>query len=463
MDGPTAAIATYVTSLDDASLSERGAHGIVRHTLDSIACALAGFDGEPCVIARRLAAAGTSDHGPSVIGLVARTTPEYATFANAAMIRYLDFNDTYHAIGGSGHPSDFIAAILAVAEPLHASGQEFLLAVHAGYEVFAAIADVFPVHDLGWDVGATTEIAAAAGVAKMLRLPAEQVGNAVALAITPNLPLGVTRTGELSHWKGCACAYAAMAGLFAARMAKEGMTGPARPFDGVRGLWHRAAPPFELIDIGKPREGQSAVERSHIKLFPADYETQAPISAMIELSRQGVVPDDVVAIEIRTYHLAWHMMGGGQGDHDEKWDPKTRETADHSLAYLVAVALADGDVSVDSFSPERIRDPELRPLMQKISIVEDPQLEKNWVADPAHEIEVSLRNGERRHVRATQARGHANNPASDDELTAKFRASSRKVLDSARSDELLDVLWRLDGLADVNELTELLRDVGRPG
>lgn len=459
-DAPTAAIVNYVTSLDAASLGDRAVHHYVRHTLDAVACALAGLDGAPPSIARRLAAAGARDDGPSVIGLARRTTPEYAAFANGVAIRYLDFNDTYHARGGSGHPSDLIGAILAVAEPMHASGRQFLLGLHAAYETFAAIADVFPAYDLGWDVGVDIEIATAAAASKLMGLTPAQTANAVSLAITPNVPLGVTRAGELSHWKGCACGYASMAGLFAARMASEGMTGPSRPFEGVRALFHRVTPSFDLSAIGRPRDGRSAIERCHIKLFPADYETQAPIEAMIGLRREGISPDDIEAIHIRTYHLAWYMMGGGQGDADEKWDPSTRESADHSFPYMVAVALMDGNVTVDSFTEARIRDPKLRPLMRRITIEKDEEIERNWVHDPAHRIDVVLRDGTRRQLRATQARGHARNPASDDELTAKFRASSRRLLDSARCDRLLGTLWRLDRLADVNELTALLRDVG---
>ncbi len=319
--------------------------------------------------------------------MATRTTPEYAAFANGVMIRYLDYNDTYHARGGSGHPSDLLGAILAVAEPQHASGRQFLLGLHTAYEVFCGnrgcLSGVRPRMGRRLNI----EIATAASAAKLMNLSPEQTANAISLAMTPNIPLGVTRAGELSHWKGCACGYASMAGLFAARMAQEGMTGPARPFEGVRALFHRVTPPFELNAIGEPRDGRSAIERCHIKLFPADYETQAPIAAMIALRRNGLGPEDIEAINIRTYHLAWYMMGGGQGDADEKWDPKTRETADHSFPYMVAVALMDGDVSVDSFSLERIADPALRPLMRKITIEKDAEIEANWVKDPAHQIE----------------------------------------------------------------------------
>src|SRR5260221_9679533 len=141
-----------------------------------------------------MAATGSSTHGASVIGLPETTTPEYATFANAAMVRYLDLNDTFHAIGGA-HPSDFIPAILAVAEPRHASGRDLVVATYTAYEVLAALAVTTPLRDLGWDYGAFLEIAAAAGAAKVLGLSVAEIANAVSIAITPNLPLGVARSG----------------------------------------------------------------------------------------------------------------------------------------------------------------------------------------------------------------------------------------------------------------------------
>jgi 2-methylcitrate dehydratase len=124
---------------------------------------------------------------------------------------------------------------------------------------------------------------------------------------------------------------------------------------------------------------------------------------------------------------------------------------------MAAVALTDGTVTVESFSPARFADPALRPLMRRISVSEDPEITANWVADPAHRIEIRLRNGETRELRATRARGHASNPLDDDEITAKFRTNSRAGLEPDAAERLLDVLWSLDALADVEELTALLR------
>jgi 2-methylcitrate dehydratase len=458
-DEPTEAIIEFVRSVRWPSLDKKVRHGIVRHVLDSIGCAFFAFHESPCIAARGLAATAQVPNGASVIGLRSRTTPEYAAFANGGMIRYLDYNDTFHS-RGSGHPSDAISGMLALAEETNASSEEFLLGVYTAYEVFAAVADQVPALELGWDTGLMIEIGAAAGAAKILKLKPDAIGHAISLALTPNLPLGVTRTGHISPWRGFAAAYSTMAGVFAGRLAKRGMTGPTQPFDGIKGLAHRAVPPFKLNKIGKYDPGRSAVERSHIKLVAADYEIQAPLAALRKLYEQGVRADNIEAVNIRTYHLAWKMMGGGQGDHAEKWHPKTRETADHSLPYLVAVVLSDGSADSSSFSPERLKDPALVPVMEKVTVEEDPEIESNWVSRPIHKIEVRMTDGSRKAVQADPARGHASNPATDEELQAKFMTNAARVTSPATASAIARILWDLEKTDDIAHMAALLRSVG---
>jgi 2-methylcitrate dehydratase len=459
-DQTLAAIVEYALGVKRGDVAKGAADTLVRRHLDAVGTALGGMEGEPCRLARQLAETATGHPGTSVIGLAERSTPEYATFANAAMIRYLDLNDTYHTEGG-GHPSDLIPALWSIAEARGSTGAEVITAMHVAYEVFAAVGDAVPLRDRGVDYGLNVAISTAAGAGNLAGLTPEQLANAISIAITPNVPLSVARSGELSHWKALASPYAAMAALFAVRLAESGVTGPPRPFDGVNGLFQRATGEFRVPSIGQPRDGMSAAERTHVKLFPSDYETQAPAAAFIRLHREGVKPDDVDSIQIRTYYVAWHLVGGGQDDHDQKWDPKRRETADHSIPYVVAVALTDGRVNRESFSPERIADPALRPLMNSITIAEDPEITKTWTSDPAHEIEVRLKSGQVRSFRASRAPGHALNPVSDEQLTTKFIENAAGALSQDGVRLLLDNLWRLDSLPKLEGLMEKLRMAGR--
>ena len=296
-DSPTSLIAGYAAGLDPALIGEGASHAMRNRLVDAVGCALGAFDGEPCVAARSIAATATARPGASVIGLAEPSTPELAAFANGCLVRYLDFNDTYHTEGG-GHPSDMAPAVLAAAEINGRSGRDALTGLHVAYEVFAALADAVPMRDRGWDYGAFLAIATAAGAGRVLGLDAEKLSNAVSLAVTPNMPLFVTRTGELSNWKGCASAYAAMAALFAARLAAAGVTGPPRPFEGKFGLWEQATGPFDLAGLGSPVDGLSAVERTSCKLNPSDFETQIPAEVFAGLHAEGVRPGDIESIGV---------------------------------------------------------------------------------------------------------------------------------------------------------------------
>src|SRR5439155_17601430 len=211
MDKTTDTLARYVTSLRYHDLSPRAVREAKRHLIDSLGCAMGGHGSEPAVIARRLAPEWNGASSARLLGVGRPTTPEAAAFANSAMIRFLDANDTYIA-RGSGHPSDMLGALLAAAECQGASGKDLLLALVAGYEVFGALADQISLRDRGWDQGVFVAPAAAAGAGLLLGLSATQMAEAIAIAATANVATRQTRAGALSMWKGCATAAATKAG-----------------------------------------------------------------------------------------------------------------------------------------------------------------------------------------------------------------------------------------------------------
>lgn len=458
LDEPTTAIVSFVQALRYEALERKVVASAIRHLLDTIGCALGGYPSEPGKISSRIAATGASPlYGASVIGMRGKTTPEYAAFANACMVRYLDYNDVFISQGGT-HPSDMIPAFLALGEPLGASGKDIILAMYAAYEVITVLGDAIPIRSRGWDQGALVTISAAAGAANLLKLTPEQTAHAISLALTPSIPLRVTRAGELSHWKGGAAAHAAMNALFAVRLAREGMTGPSRPFDGVDGLWAQVTGTFNLDDLGKLQRGFSGIERTAYKAFPAELDSQGPLRAFRELRTQFAM-DEIESINVALRWAGWHEAGGGQGDHAEKWDPKTRETADHSLPYLIAVMLMDGKIDPNSFTPQRIADPALRPVMQKIAINEDKELTAMNIDELVSKIDIVLKNGNTIHEVARYPGAFPINPLTDAELEIKFRTLSDKVLPAGRTDELLHQIWEFEALNDVNVLMGVLRNV----
>ncbi len=450
MDKTTEQIARYVTALRYEDLTPQAIHTAKKLVIDAIGCAVGGYRGGPSVIARNLAAKTSGTPAARVLGSGALTSMEAATFANSVMIRYLDFNDTYTSVG-EGHPSDALPAVLSVADALRLDGKQTLLAMIAAYEVYNALCDATSLRDKGWDHGYFVVFAAAVGAGKLLGLDLERLGNAIALAAGPNVPTRQTRSGELTMWKGCACAASARGGVWAALLAQEGMTAPTAAFEGKHGVWEQVTRPFTLGELGKHPRG-SGVERTGIKFFPTEYHSQIPMGLALKI-REHVAPEDIEEVHAETYNLAWSEIGSER----EKWDPKTRETADHSLPYMLACALQDGSVSLDMFTPARIADPSLRPLMNRIRVTEDPEFTKAFPVAMMNRLTVVTKSGKRYVESGSYPKGHLESPLSDAEVTQKYRTLHRGLMDERASEALLDTLWHLEREPEIGAVLERVR------
>jgi 2-methylcitrate dehydratase len=450
MDRTTEILAAYAAAIGYPDLTPEAVHQTKCRVIDSLGCAMGGYLSEPSKIVRRLAGMTSSTHPARLLGSGQRTSPEMAAFANTVMVRYLDANDTYTALG-SGHPSDMIPAVLSMADPRHASGKEMILAVVAAYEMFGALADLIPIREKGWDQGIFVVVGSAVGAGKILGLSEAQMAHAISLAITPNIPTRQTRAGELSMWKGCATAAAARNGVFAALLAEAGMTGPYEPFEGHHGVWEQVTGPFQLQSLGGA-DKPFTIETSNLKFFPSEYHSQAPLWSALEI-RKKVKAEDIEAINVQTYWLTYSEIGS----EPEKWDPQTRETADHSLPYLLAVALQDGNVTPASFTLARIRDPNLRPLMNKITIRENAEFTQQYPEVLRSEIEVVTRAGERLVEQVSYPKGHRHNPMSDAEVEDKFLGLCQAVMTPDQCQAALQTLWRLEEVQDIGSVIDLFQ------
>jgi 2-methylcitrate dehydratase len=450
MDETTRTLASYVVGLTPNALSSSAVHETCKRLIDTIGCAIGGYANEPASIARRMAAETSGEPPARVLGSGALTSIEMATFANTVMARYLDCNDTYVS-KGSGHASDMIPACLAVADAHHASGKATVLAIAAAYEVYTALADVIPLRDLGWDQGFFVVLGSAAGTAKLLNLSVEETANALSIAVTSSIPTRQTRAGELSMWKGCATAAAARSGVFAALLAQKGMSGPTAAFEGRHGVWEQVTRPFNLGRLGG-NGVPFGVERTNLKFFPAEYHSQAPLWIALEL-REKVRIDEIESIDVQTYYTAYSEIGS----EPEKWHPKTRETADHSLPYLLAVGLSDGRITVDSFSEARIADPALHALMQRIRISENKAFTNEFPTKLVTQIDVTMRNGQRIVETASHPKGHAKNPMSDSDVESKFAGLCEDYIAPVHRAQLVEALWKVSEAKNVRSVLDLVR------
>ena len=294
--------------------------------LDSLGCAIGALGSDPVRHVRQFVADFANDGSCTVIG-GGRSAPDRATLLNGALVRYLDFNDSYLAPRETCHPSDNFAAVLAAAELAKADGGTLLTALAVAYQVQCRLSDVAPVRDRGFDHTTHLAYSVAAGVARALSLDVRHTANAVAISGTALNALRVTRTGTLSHWKGLAAPFAASATMQAALLAQRGVTGPAEVFEGNKGFMQSVAGAFA---IDWSREGLDRVGRTIIKRYNAEIHSQTAIEAALELqAASGFAANDIEKVEVDVFEVAHRIIGGGE--EGDKTLVFSKEDADHSL------------------------------------------------------------------------------------------------------------------------------------
>jgi len=442
-------ITDFTCELGFEHLPPEAIHECKRRIVDSLACGLGGFNAEPSKIARALARRVRGEPPARVLGTLEPSTPELAAFANGVMIRYLDFNDATGT--GGGHPSDALAALLAATDVRRTDGRTLIAANVIVYELYLGFFAGNRIRNRGWDHVVYTVLAGAAGVAKIMGLNHAQTAHALSLALTPNMALEVVRRGQLTMWKGSAAGNAARNSVFAAQLAAEGMTGPEEVFEGEQGVWN-AAGEFEWPVLSTACGTHFRVADTQIKIYPCEYHGQSPIETALGIRHQ-VRPDEVEAIVIRTYWFAWSEIGSEPA----KWSPTTRETADHSIPFLVCAALLDGKVDPASFTPERIADPRLRALIGKVTVIHDKELDRMQPHANPCRMEITHRDGTKVVGSIDHPKGHVKNPASDLDLEHKMDTLNNGLLSTRQLTRLLDLCWKLDQLADVRELLSAMR------
>lgn len=420
--------------------------------VDSIACAMASR-GCPGALAAAAIPVLPRGEGGTVIGSSAVTTLDMAAFWNTAMIRYTDYNDTFTG----GHPSDILGALIAVSGSRRLAGRTFLSGIAIAYEVFHRISlrhrsyrkDHGALVDyLSIDQGFAVAIATAAGIAHMLGYDRAQARTAVSLAATNGLPLRASRAGELSHYKGVATATSTRQAVFACQLAEHGLTGPSDPFEGRHGfveIMEGQAGPMNLEPFD-----EWAVLRSGLKYFPATANAQIGIWAALKL-REELDLEQVQKIVLHTSRFLWHESGSEPA----KWAPTTRETADHSLPYVVAVALLNNGVTLESYTDDMLSNPKVRELMQKISVVVDAKIEAEWPGTIQIRATATLADGSSREVHASDPKGTYRNPMSREDIQVKFRHLVTPVLGS-KTDSVFGSAWDIVNSDDCKKVFDLL-------
>ncbi|HKF17210.1 MAG TPA: MmgE/PrpD family protein [Candidatus Dormibacteraeota bacterium] len=447
-------LAAFVHSASWERITIKAREALKLRILDSLGCAIAALDsGVVRAVRREVGEMG----GRPLCTLIGggRTSPDRAAFHNAAAVRYLDFNDSFMAPGETCHPSDNLGPVLAAVEFAGGDGRDLLVSLAVAYQVQCRLSELAPVRARGFDHVTQGAYAVAAGTARGLGLDAAATANAIAIAGTAFNALRVTRTGSLSNWKGLAYPNTAFGAVHAAFLARAGITGPAEVFEGNKGFMESIAGHFS---IDWTSEGLDAVTRTSIKRFNAEFHSQAVLEAVLELRQEhGINQAQIGGVTIEVFQVAYDIIGGGE--EGDKRLVRSKEEADHSLPYLVAVALLDGQVLPPQFAPDRIVRADVQELLRRIVVRPDPELSARFPEQHACRVHIRLRDGRTLTREKSDYLGFITRPAGWSDVGEKFRRLVTPVAGESATERISQTVRGLEH-ARVEQLCSLLEGVG---
>jgi 2-methylcitrate dehydratase len=446
-------LADFVVSAQYDQLTEAAVEQAKIRILDALGCAIGALEADPI----RMIAAQNADFGGNPLCTLiggGRTAPDRAAFYNSALVRFLDFNDSYLAKGETCHPSDNLGAVLAACEYAGGSGKDLLTALAVAYQVQCRLSDVAPVRAKGFDHTTQGAYAVAAGIARALQLDQTKTANAIAIAGTANNALRVTRTGALSNWKGLAYPNTAFSATHAAFLAMRGISGPAEVFEGNKGFMEAIAGQFAL-DWSK--ENLEKITQTVVKRFNAEIHSQVTVEGVLELiQEQHINPASIRHILIETFEVAYNIIGGGE--EGEKLSVHTKEEADHSLPYIVAVALLDGQVLPSQYLPERIEADDVQGLLRKVEVKPVAEFSQRFPAEMPCRITITLQDGSELSKDKRDYEGFLTRRMQWETAVSKFTQLTRRNISIAEQDMIEEMVLDLENVP-VRDLLKNLENI----
>jgi 2-methylcitrate dehydratase len=450
-ESPTLAekLAEYAFNLQFADLPEVTVQETKKRIVDGLGCAVGAFNEEPVKIARKIGANVQSTKPATLLGTQAKTSVDLASFVNGIMVRYFDYNDTYLS-KEPAHPSDNIGACLSVAESEKLSGKDFILALALAYEIQCRLCDAADIRHKGWDHVCYGSVSTALAAGKLMELSEEQLTQAVNISLNAHIAMRQVRAGELSMWKGISFAEAGRNGVFSAMLAREGMTGPSPIFEGEMGFFKQVSGPFTLdTESFGGRKGSFKIDGTIIKYFPAEIHSQTAIWASLEARKEIPSPDDILSVEIDSHEAGYTILGKDP----EKWKPATKETADHSLPYIVGKALLEGKIDNSTYEEKNFRDPKTLNFLTKIKVREFKGFTTKYPEAIANRVSIKLTSGKVISKQVEYPKGHPKNPITKEEVENKYRRLAGTFFGESQLEETLRSLWSLDHVEDIPKLT----------
>ncbi len=440
-------LADFVAGASYERMSEKSKNTLKLHLLDALGCAIGAIGSS---VYNKLVGYEMEIGEKGTVNLIGggKSRPDRAALFNGALVRYLDFNDAYFAKGETCHPSDNLAGILAAADYAGISGEEFLTALAIAYQIQCRLSDVAPVRNHGFDHTVQGAYAIAAGIARALALDRDQIANAIAISGTAFNALRVTRTGSLSNWKGLAYPSLSFSAMNAVFLAKHGITGPREVFEGNKGFMDAIAGKFTIDWIG---EGLDRVAKTFLKEYNAEIHSQSAVEGILELKSEfGFRPENVRRVDVSIFDVAYNIIGGGE--EGEKSIVRTKEEADHSLPYILAVALLDGKVTPEQYARKRIVDGDVQRLLRKIRVTPDKSLSDRFPEEMPCRIRITLDDARVLEKTKRDYSGFTTRPMDFDQVVKKFNDLAGGFVDDALRWQIIDMVMNLDQLS-VKDLT----------
>jgi len=448
----TARMSRWAAGLQYANLSQEAVYQAKRFLLDSLGCALGGYQQHDVKIALAVLDEVAAPGPATVIGTGKRVDPVSASLANALMIRCMDYNDIYWKQDPS-HPSDIFPAAIACCERAGTGGKELIVGLVLGHEFEMRFCEAaFPgVRERGWHHATLTAFVSPIVAGRALHLPWEKIQHAIGISASRHCTLGAVTAGKLTMMKNTVDPMATQSGVFAALLAEKGYSGPEHVVDGKEGLTHVFGPEWKLNLLTDGLGDSWRITQCGMKAFPTEALTHTPISAVLDLVKSNDLhPEQVEKIQIRSLARAADILSD-----PSKYDPHTKETADHSLPYVIAAALVDRQVTPVQFTMEKIMDPKIRAQLQKIEVVADPEIEKVFPALQRVVVNIQTTDGRSFSKQLDYPKGDPRNPLTDQEVEEKFAALADGVLSKNAQKQLKDAVWNMERLRSVSELMAL--------
>lgn len=453
-DTITAHMARWAADLKYEELGDAAIREARRYLLDSLGCAFGGYRTEDAGIALEVLDEIGGEGSATILGSGKKTDPVSASLANALMVRAMDYNDIYWQQDPS-HPSDIIPAAIACGERAGGDGRDLITGIILGHEFEMRLCEaaIPGIRERGWHHATLTAFVSPIVAGRMLGLDWERIQHAIGISASRHATLGAVTAGKLTMMKNTVDPMATQSGVMAALLAEKGYSGPEHVIDGKEGLVHCMGPEWNL-DILVDGLGDSwRIEKCGMKAFPTEALTHAPISATLELIVENdLAPEEVEKVHIRSLARAADILAD-----PSKYDPRTRETADHSLPYVIAAAIVDRQVTPAQFEPDRIMDPRIREQLDKVEVVADPEIEAVFPELQRVIVMVTTTRGEEFMKQLNYPKGDPRNPLTDGEIEEKFDALASPVLSEGARNRLKEAVWSLEEMGSISELMDLCK------